>query len=99
MYTLEFPLVLLADESAAASVLRSRTWLDTPEFLLVLLATGDSAAAPDACFAAGLDPPELTLVLHLGQRILKGRDKVLVSSTCNREEHFGQTIVMAILRN
>jgi hypothetical protein len=44
----------------------------------------------------GLGQPESTLLLHFGQRIMKGRAGTLVSSTCNREEHFWQTIIMAI---
>ena len=37
---------------------------------------------------AGAVEGDSTLLLHLGQRMVKGPDGTFVSSTCNREEHF-----------
>ena len=95
----EFTTVLPeAGDSISALELGSTAELDKPESTPVLREVGGSPAALELCFTAGLAEPEVTLVLHLGHRILKGRDGVLVSSTCSREAHFGQIIVMAGLK-
>ena len=47
---------------------------------------------------AGTGKPESTLLLHFGQRIIKGRAGIFASSTCNRVEQFWQTIIMASFR-
>ena len=44
---------------------------------------------------AGLAAPTFTLLLHFGQRILKGRAGAFVSSIWRRDEQLGQTIIMA----
>jgi hypothetical protein len=45
-----------------------------------------------ADMAGGLDS---MLLLHFGQRIVKGRAGIFASSTCKRASHFWQTIIMA----
>ena len=42
---------------------------------------------------------ESTLLLHLGHRIVNGLDGIFISSTCSRDEHFGQTIIIIVIWN
>src|SRR6267143_4554823 len=60
---------------------------------------GESPTAIALCSTAGLVVPQSRLLLHLGQRMVKGREGIFASSTCSREEHFWQTIIMAISRS
>ena len=50
------------------------------------------------CSSAWLDNPESMLLLHFGHRMTKGREGTLASSTCRRESHYWQTIIMAVVR-
>src|SRR3712207_8673641 len=46
-------------------------------------------------FRSGLAGPELTVLLHFGQRTLNGRGGDFSSSICKRVEHFWQTMIMS----
>jgi hypothetical protein len=62
-----------------------------------LLVAGDPPTVKAPCSTAGLTVLQSTVVLHLGQLMVNGRPDAFVSSTCNREEHFWQTIIIMIL--
>jgi hypothetical protein len=55
---------------------------------------GESPMAKALCSTAGLGAAISTLLLHFGQRMLKAPVGTFVSSTCNRDEHFWQTIII-----
>src|SRR5262245_22395022 len=55
---------------------------------------GDPPTANALCSIAGLAGPELTVLLHFGQRTLNGRCGDFSSSICKRVEHFWQTMIM-----
>ncbi len=59
---------------------------------------GDPPTASALCSDAGLATPELTVLLHFGQRTLNGREGDFSSSTCRRVAHFGQTRIMIVFR-
>src|SRR5678816_737250 len=54
---------------------------------------GEPPSARALCSVAGLAGPELTMLLHFGQRTLKGRCGDFSSSICKRVVHLGQTTV------
>src|ERR1700730_3329041 len=60
---------------------------------------GDPPTAIALCSIAGLEGPQSTLPLHLGQRMVNGREGTFISSTCRREAQFWQTIIMAISKS
>src|SRR5687768_5770823 len=55
---------------------------------------GDAPIETAVCSVAAFAS---TLVLHFGQRMVKGLDGILISSTCRRDEHFGQTIIIVVV--
>src|SRR5712691_584843 len=57
---------------------------------------GESPMAMALFSKAGLGAANSTLLLHFGQRMLKAPVGTFVSSTCNREEHFWQTIIIRV---
>src|SRR6185295_12328511 len=56
---------------------------------------GDPPTASALCSVAGLAGPELTVLLHFGQRTLNGRVGDFSSSICKRVVHLGQTIIIS----
>lgn len=58
---------------------------------------GDAPTETAVCSVAGVASFASTLLLHFGQRMVKGLDGILISSTCRRDEHFGQTIIIVVV--
>jgi hypothetical protein len=57
---------------------------------------GESPKPRPLCSRAGLGAANSTVLLHFGQRILKEPVGTFVSSTCNREAHFWQEIIIKV---
>ena len=58
---------------------------------------GDPPTASALCSNAGeLAAPVSLMLLHFGQRTVKGRAGAFSSSICRRVEHFWQTMIMAL---
>ena len=50
------------------------------------------------CSVALVAVVDSTLLLHLGHRTVKGFEGTFISSNCSRDEHFGQTIIIVVVR-